>query len=174
MNLSRIARIAGSASRPVLASICAFASELPQNGQLWAYHIRGIAPDDSLYLSRTIFPRAFGMRPLLHRIWRADADRYMHNHPWAWARFLIVSGGYTEERLCEDGYSATLTRYRTGDVNQLTASTFHRVLHVLPDTWTIGIAGPRVQEWGFRVDGEIIPSKVYFEQRGHAQTTDAS
>jgi hypothetical protein len=152
--------------RPPLAAISAFLSEVPQNSRAWTYHIRGF--DDSLYLSRTILPRLFGVRPLLHRIWREDADRHMHNHPWSWARFLIVSGGYVEER-------ASGTRiYGPGDVNRIDASTFHRVRTVWPNTWTLGIVGERVQDWGFLIDGEVVPHKTYFARRGHEQLSEVS
>lgn len=109
--------------RPILAAVSAFLAEVPQNSHAWTYHIRGF--DQSLYLSRTLLPRLGSARPLVHRIWREDADRHMHNHPWAWARFLIVSGGYVEER---PGLLGTTreTFYGPGDVNRLTAKTLHR------------------------------------------------
>ena len=150
-------------ARPLLAALSAFCAELPENGHAWTYHIRGF--DRSLYLSRTLLPRAFGVRPLVHRIWREDADRHMHNHPWSWARFLIVSGGYVEERL-ERGDMVTRT-LAPGDVNALDADSFHRVRTVFPDTWTLGLVGERVQDWGFLVDGEIVLHGDYFARAGH-------
>jgi hypothetical protein len=156
--------------RPALAAISAFCAELPENQHAWTYHIRGL--DRSLYLSRTIGPRVLGARPLLHRIWREDQDRYLHNHPWAWASFLIVSGGYVEERLVDGRIEPRV--YLPGDVNRLDASTLHRVRKVWPDTWTIGIAGPRVQEWGFLVDGVMVEHKKYFASIGHEQLSEVS
>jgi hypothetical protein len=157
-------------ARPLLAALSAFCAELPQNSNAWTYHIRGL--DDSLYLSRTILPRMLGARPLVHRIWREDADRHMHNHPWAWAKFLIVSGGYVEERLV--GGRIVTRVLAPGDVNAIEASTFHRVRTVFPDTWTVGIVGERVQDWGFLVDGEVVPHKTWFARAGHEQTSEVS
>lgn len=70
---------------------------LPKNGALWSYSILGL--DGSRYVDRTIFPRVAGHRIVFHRIHRADREPWMHDHPWRTARFLIVSGGYVEERL---------------------------------------------------------------------------
>jgi hypothetical protein len=154
-----------------LAAVSAFCAELPENQRAWTYHIRGV--DRSLYLSRTIGPRLFGCRPLLHRIWREDRDDVMHSHPWAWARFLILSGGYVEERLLATGHTK-ITTFAPGDVNHINASTVHRVRTVWPNTWTVGIVGPRVRDWGFLVDGAIVPHKDYFAQLGHEQLSEVS
>jgi hypothetical protein len=158
------------ALRPFLAAVSAFCAELPENQRAWTYHIRGF--DESLYLSRTIGPRLFGARPLLHRIWREDADQLMHNHPWKWARFLIVSGGYVEERLVNGLVRARV--YAPGNVNHIEATTVHRVRTVWPNTWTLGIVGPRVQDWGFLVDGAIVPHREYFARVGHEQLSEVS
>jgi hypothetical protein len=157
--------------RAGLAAVSAALAELPQNSHAWTYTIRGF--DGSSYLTRTLFPRAFGARPMIHRIWREDQDRHPHNHPWAWARFLIVSGGYVEERHVANGDIVERT-LGPGDVNALEASTLHRVRTVWPNTWTLGLIGPRVQDWGFCVDGTIVPHKTYFAQFGHEQMSEVS
>lgn len=157
--------------RPFLAAIQAALGEIDENTHAWTYHIRGF--DGSLYLSRSLFPRVFGARPLLHRIWREDRDDVMHNHPWAWARFLIVSGGYVEERLLPNG-DVKITTFAPGDVNRIDLTTLHRVRTVWPNTWTVGVVGPRVQDWGFLVDGAIVPHKEYFARIGHQQLSEVS
>lgn len=149
--------------RAALAAVQAGLSEVPENSHAWTYHIRGF--DKSLYLSRTILPRLFGARPLIHRIWRADADVFLHNHPWAWARFLCVSGGYTEERLVRG--EIVRRAVMPGDVNAIDRDTFHSAVCVLPNTWTVGVVGPRVQDWGFLVDDVVVPHKEYFARVGH-------
>lgn len=159
------------ALRPFLAALSAGLAELPRNDAAWTYHIRGF--DGDLYLSRTLGPRLFGARPLLHRIWREDRDPYPHNHPWRWARFLIVSGGYTEERTLPDGGTRCRALF-AGDVNELDCNTLHRVVSVLPDTWTVGIVGPRVQDWGFLVDGAMVPHKEFFARAGRVQLSEVS
>lgn len=149
--------------RATLAAFSAALGEMPRNGSAWTYTIFGF--DKSPYLTRTLLPRIAGHRALLHRIWREDADPYMHNHPWKTARFLIVSGGYIEERLVGEHIETRVLR--PGDVNELNASTFHRVTTVKPHTWTLGIVGERVQDWGFLVAGELVVSAEYFARKGH-------
>jgi hypothetical protein len=158
-----------------IAQFSKLAANLAENKDLWTYTIRGF--DGSNYITRTLFPRVGDLRPILHHIHREDADEWMHNHPWATAQFLILSGGYTEERRIEPVIPDTaggiqITKYGPGDVNRLTSSTYHRVTHVEPDTWTFGLVGDRVGDWGFLVRNERgvlqhVPHAEYFKQRGH-------
>lgn len=161
--VARIRDLGDVGLRACLAAAQAALAELPQNSHAWTYTIRGF--DQSPYLTRTLLPRAFGRRVVLHRIHREDQDRHMHDHPWSAASFLVVSGGYVEQRL--DGETLVERALRPGDINRLTASTWHRVTYVAPDTWTVGILGDRVQDWGFRVDGAKVPWREYFARKGH-------
>lgn len=150
--------------RVALAAISAGLSELPKNDVAWTYTIWGF--DQTPYVTRTLLPRWLGPRPLIHRIHRADADPHMHNHPWRTAKFLIVTGGYVEERLTPNGVRERILT--PGDVNHLDAETYHRVTHVQPNTWTIGLVGDRVQGWGFLVDGRHVAMEEYFKMKNHS------
>jgi hypothetical protein len=92
------------------------------------YWLSGLLPcriisDNGLpYLERYYICTILGVRFYLHRFVGSDPARGLHDHPWAWARSLILSGWYFEE-----------TRAGTRTVrwyNKLTGDTFHRV--VLP------------------------------------------
>ncbi len=160
--MSRADRGGGSRSSVIPAALDAVTwalESLPKNRHLWSYTIRGL--DGSPYLTRALGPRVLGWRPLVHRIWRPDAERAPHNHPWRRARFLVVSGGYTEERIAS---GRRVTRHlAVGDVNILDADDYHRVVRVLPDTYTLGVVGDRCQDWGFWVEGEgFVPHEAYF------------
>jgi hypothetical protein len=143
--------------------ISAALTQLPQNGHLWTYNITGQAGGEDPYITRTLFPRVAGIRPMLHQIHRPDDDMWCHNHPWKWAYSLILSGGYTEGREQPRG-ALELIDYRPGDINRIQADTFHRITHVLPDTWTLLFVGPSVQDWGFRVEGKFVPAPEYFQR----------
>ena len=149
--------------RAALAAFQAALAELPQNSHAWTYTIRGF--DNSEYLTRTLLPRVAGHRVVLHRIHRPDQDRHLHNHPWRTARFLIVSGGYVEERLVDGRVERRILA--PGDMNTLDAETFHRIDTIWPNTWTLGLLGDRVQDWGFLVDGSLVPHADYFAQENH-------
>lgn len=120
---------------------------------VWAYTITDYL-DGSPYLTRVLFPRVFGLRPMLHRFHRPDGDRAHHNHPWRWAFSIILRGGYSEERRVDDeselyGKAETAIR-RVRRFNFLSGSDFHRVTELHgPETWTLFVTGPRVQGWGF-------------------------
>ena len=104
----------------------------------------------------------------LHRMYRPDNDRTLHNHPWRWAFSIILAGGYTEERLLKDG-KVIARRMRPGMFNILGPGSFHRIIELHgKETWTLFIAGPRISDWGF-IDPEsslFIPHKAYFELKG--------
>jgi hypothetical protein len=150
--------------RASLAVFSAAFAEMPQNKHAWTYTIFGF--DGSPYLTRTLLPRVRGRRLMLHRIHRPDSDRWLHNHPWKTAAFLILGGGYTEERLVDGDVVKFVLK--PGDVNRLDANTFHRITSIEPNTWTLGLIGERVQDWGFLVEGELILWRAYFATQGHA------
>jgi hypothetical protein len=152
-------------SRAFLAALQGATSQLERNKHLWTYTIDSFR--GSPYLTRTLFPRIplLDRRMMLHRIHRPDEDSEMHDHPWKNARFLILSGGYTEVRLVED--EPTEFTYGEGDVNVLDWTTYHRIVDLKPNTWTLGLIGERVQDWGFLCDGEKVPWQEFFRRKGH-------
>ena len=80
-----------------------------------------IISDNGLpYLERYYVGTLFGARFYLHRFVGSDPARGLHDHPWPWARSLVLAGWYYEE-----------TRAGTRKVrwfNKLTGDTFHRVI----------------------------------------------
>lgn len=149
--------------RSLLGALAGALGELKDNSFAWSYTIRGF--DNSPYITRTLLPRLLHHRVMVHKIWRADADQWLHNHPWRTARFLVVSGGYKERRLVD---GAVVHRdLKPGDINELDAATYHRVDHVEPNTWTIGLIGERVQDWGFLVDDRHVPHAEFFAKQQH-------
>jgi len=149
-----------------LAMFQAATAQLEKNDVLFTYTIDGF--DQSPYITRTLFPRVGNVRPILHRLHRPDYDPHPHNHPWKTAEFLILCGGYTEQRLV--GSRMVERVLHAGDSNRLDAGTFHHVSAVEPDTRTFGIVGERVQDWGFMVDDEVVPHSEYFRRKNHIVT----
>lgn len=96
-------------------------------------------------------PRTDGQRVnlYLHKFHRGDQDQDLHNHPWAWSVSLILTGGYVEER--REGNAIRTRVVRPGRINIIRANDFHRVdlLDPAEGAWTLFLAGPRVQRWGF-------------------------
>ena len=122
----------------------------------WVWYRHHTIPneDGSPYLTRYILCRVpFGPRVFLHKIWTKDPGRDHHNHPWLWAKAYILRGGYTEVRT-RMGWNRDLKKhYVAGDTNYIGPHVYHSIVSVLPNTWTLFVAGPRKREWGFLVPG---------------------
>lgn len=129
---------------------------------------RVVVNDGESYLLR-FYIKHNGVLPgiYLHKFFRGDMDRNLHNHPWAWSFSLILTGGYDEERL--KGNTVITRRMNPGRFNFLTGKTFHRIS--LVDTgygaWTLFCSGRKVKDWGFLVEetGEVIPQEEYLANR---------
>ncbi len=132
------------------------------------------SPDGKDYLNRIAIAGDLPKEPatrrvnfFLHHILMNDLDRHLHNHPWEWSYSIILSGGYTEERLMPGG--TRRRRLRPGMINKLGPHDFHRILELHgPETWTLFIGGPKTLDWGFLVPeigfiSESIYRKVFEE-----------
>ena len=86
-------------------------------------------------------------RLYLHEFHRGDEDEEHHDHPWNAVSF-VLSGGYREERLGEDGKVVVLVR-RPGAFNLIRTSTRHRVELIGKKAWTLFATGPVRRSWGF-------------------------
>ena len=91
----------------------------------------------------------------LHHFIASDPDRGLHDHPWGWARTIILINGYIElvARNCDKrGHIAIQKHSRTpGNTNLIRGDDYHRVLLHGPnrDAWTLFMHGPRRKGWGF-------------------------
>lgn len=144
-----------------------------EDAKAWAYTIA--APDGSPYLSRLLLPRIrlpyLGtVRPMLHQFHRPDDDRELHNHPWARAWSLILTGSYVEERLADPVTGTTATKIVRW-FNALTDRDFHRVVSLHGDVFTLFVTGDRVQDWGFYDVGrdEFTPHRDFFKKKEMSQ-----
>lgn len=105
--------------------------------------------------------RWLGVNVWLQRIWRADGDRHMHDHPWHVAGSLILTGGHDEQRAAHADHGPSDPR-RPARVNLLPAGVYHRITAVRPRTWTLFITGrPHGRGWGFLVGGQHVPAAAY-------------
>lgn len=96
----------------------------------------------------------------LHCFHMSDPDG-LHNHPWKWARSVILRGAYVEVRcssptpaqleLVNRGEWRPIPRiFWPGDSNELTEATWHRVDLMSDEVWTLFTVGPRHGKgWGF-------------------------
>lgn len=118
-------------------------------------HGTGLVPWLKRPIARLL--QSFGIAVRIHRIRRSDTGRDYHDHPWHFCS-VILHGGYRE---------CTPTRprgqwYGAGWVLFRKATDWHRLVVPWPgDAWTLFITGPRIQRWGFLVDGKKVPYTEY-------------
>jgi hypothetical protein len=112
------------------------------------------------YLQRYYAGEANGEQHWLHRFMRADSERHLHSHPW-WAKSTILCGWYREECLNKDGRKYE-SDFFEGDINSISPDRVHRIVQVMPNTWThMVVFSERREEWHFIDDDgnkEIVRS----------------
>lgn len=119
----------------------------------------------------------------LHRFLSADGEEHLHSHPWE-GLSIVLAGGY-EEEIKNNATQILKTRRReppfrlrpvftdlmgeakdviflsdlAGYGEMITPFTWHRIVHVEPDTWTLMVVrSERLPLWFFdEGDGDIEP-----------------
>lgn len=151
----------------------------------WAIWHKEVIVDidgESPYLTRRRIVMTPWFSLYAHQIHRADWDRALHDHPWAFIS-LVWRGGYVEE--CVDipagqtyGYGTKYERYRgLFTIRSTPLTRAHRISVVKPNTRTLVLTGRRRHDsgWGFwesAVQTEHIPWRDYLRQIGHPQAED--
>lgn len=130
------------------------------------YDIHGWMPADGE-------DKKYPLSTYLHHFHTPDYDLAPHSHPWAWARSLVLTGGYTEKRLArpqpEDGHPwgyLQTHQVKAGDLNRLEPDDYHIITELHGETWTLFSCGPKLGTWGFWVDGKLVPWRDRMRQRG--------
>lgn len=105
----------------------------------------------------------------LHVIHQSD-DPPAHNHPWGWARSLILYGRYWETRFVDClGIDYPLGReYGPGSVNAIGDETFHYLTLLTAEVWSLFLCGRKTKAWGFRDhDGFVLAADHVARTPGH-------
>lgn len=110
-----------------------------------------------------VYPKGIGV--YLHQFLSSDVDD-PHNHPFEWSVALVLAGGYVEERLNLDG-TTTVRKVLPGMLNFIRSNDFHKVTLIEQDSWSLFIAGPRMQQWGFWdvAQGIYVPWRKYIDKK---------
>lgn len=91
----------------------------------------------------------------------SDPARPLHDHPWDNCSH-ILAGGYFEQITFWPGdakFNAMTWKRQAGEVISRKACHAHRL--IMPEnveyTMTLFTTGPKIQDWGFWIDGKKIP-----------------
>lgn len=97
----------------------------------------------------------------------ASDEKPAHNHPWTWARSLILKGSYRETRLFDfTSTSMWLAQtYSPGDVNRIDADTYHYVELLDGPVWTLFLVGRVTQRWGFLTEDGHVDAVTFIHSR---------
>ncbi|GMV81224.1 MAG: hypothetical protein AMXMBFR7_24080 [Planctomycetota bacterium] len=125
---------------------------------MWPFTERITTPDGEPYLYRYTLLYLPGFRLYLHRIFRADGDRHLHDHPWNFTS-LVLKGGYREET------PQGIFERRAGALIRHKAEDYHRILELYTQSaWTLVLCGRKRRPWGFLVGNRWIPWNEYLRE----------
>ena len=112
-------------------------------------------------LRRWHFARFPAVRVYLHNLRHGDIGRYPHNHPWRWCWSIILRGGYLEKVWRRVTRSSRIEswwqEHRRGDLNRINGDTYHQIMDVHENTWTLFIAVGFRRGWGWLTPNGHVP-----------------
>lgn len=99
----------------------------------------------------------------LHIWYRSDDKRFMHNHAFNfWT--IVLKGFYLD---VTDDVNAISECMHAGTIRYRPASHTHFVGFPKPGTITLLFCGPKIQNWGFKVNGKFMRPLRFFSRYGH-------
>lgn len=122
--------------------------------------------DDSTYMERSFVVQrktSEGRHLRLHHICTEDRDAHLHDHPFDFYS-LVLTGGYVEARPTSRNPAfhadfgddldtgvewCNFTIRKAGSFAFRRCTDRHKIVEVFPDTWTLVLASPIRQWWGF-------------------------
>lgn len=121
----------------------------------WGFWNRFLIGDpNDVYLDRLTLITTPWFSIKLHRIYRPDQQRDLHNHPWCFFS-LVLWGWYTE--------NTQRGERRVRWFNWKTLEDFHCISLVSRSpVWTLVFTGPRRQVWGFMVKDPDAKCQAHF------------
>lgn len=108
----------------------------------------------------------FGYSIRIHKWYRSDDKRYMHNHPW-WFITFVIKGSYKDVSLglFKDIYQNDyLKRFH---IRYRKPNHTHYVEIPKGGCTTILITGRKNKQWGFWVNKRYLRINRYFKRYGH-------
>jgi hypothetical protein len=108
------------------------------------------------YLERWIVWLGIGTLRV-HKFWRGDSDRHMHDHPWSFITFPLSP--YYE--WVDAGSKIVYREVRAFRPHYRPAEFRHIVDDPAGPIYTIVITGPKKRRWGFWVNGKFVDYHDY-------------
>lgn len=128
--------------------------------------------DGELHFTRYAIIETKWFAVYIHRIYLADEDKHLHNHPWAWTWAKVLKGFYTEEQVktitFKDGSLYAYTepelcgRSDALSPSKMTPGIYHKIKEILRGpVVSLFVTGRRLDGWGYLVEGKHVGFKEY-------------
>ena len=119
---------------------------------------------DGDYLHRWyLIPKNKYFNIYLHKFYRSDDDRALHDHPW-FSVSILLKGELLEHQWGDR------VRYVSRWIPVFRTAKFaHRVEVVKGPIWTIFITGPRLRTWGFYAEEGWMESQDFLAKYGERE-----
>lgn len=133
----------------------------------------------SLYMRRFYIFKIKGYAMFIHKIYRSDEDRWLHDHPWPFITVVLKNGYMEELPEWRTEYMFSCKRIfktvKAISVLRHSATDLHR-LHLIGGnpTWSLFMHGKRVRDWGFMTEDGWVSHKEYFLTGSEIDTRKAS
>ena len=99
----------------------------------------------------------------LHAIYKADADKHLHNHPWDFIS-VVLRGSYYEQTPLGN------KKQYPGKINVRDGSEYHKILELVsPVVYTLFFASKPKRLWGYKVMGKFVDHETYRERKNKGE-----
>lgn len=136
-----------------------------------------IYKEDEIYLDRLRLVQTPWFGVYLHKIYKPDEDRAVHDHPWAFASW-VLRGGYTEtfvpaprQWVSTTGHVSRSQTWRRWSFHRMGLQSAHQIVKVQPKTVTLVLVGRKKKDWGFWPEpGVFVRWQDYLSSENAATT----
>ena len=126
----------------------------PRKPRRWGFWNRHVIHDGrTIYLDRLSIVTTPLFSIKLHRIYRRDQQRDLHDHPWDFLS-IVLWGSYVEDTPTGLKKRRWWNRKRAADRHSIREVSRRPV-------WTLVVTGPKRREWGFWTSTGWIPWHRY-------------
>lgn len=95
----------------------------------------------------------------IHKIYKADKDPFVHNHPWNFFS-IVLWGGYYEDTQWGSGGARDVFNINWGNRKY-----FHKIAAIIWPTTTLFCTFGKKKPWGFLTNQGYVDSEEYIKNK---------
>lgn len=129
-----------------------------------------VSKDGELHFRRWRIFESKTMNLYVHKIYKADEDLHLHNHPWNFA-VVCLSGSYAEE--VEKDKKRGMVFVRPWTFRMRTKEDFHKIRRMFSEcVTTLVLTWGEKTVWGYDVSGKFVDFETYRFQKNFDTKTE--